>query len=334
MTRHVTLLTVKAVTREGGRWIEGYATTATQDRVGDVVLPEGARYQLPIPLLFAHKHDEPIGSVVEASVTKAGIRIRAKLTEGVARAEEVWKLIMDGALTAVSIGFQALKHTPLANGGLRFDEWSWHELSVVSVPANPEARISVAKCMAYTAGGQEPEAVSKWIPVAPRRNDEDELTAFYRRYDAAISVLPDHVTRAAHFTRAFEVEGFMEFHGVDGKPLARVRMLDGEASYPGQPVKAKQAKPRPAVSAGMSADERKLLLAVATLQKGFDERLAELEASSMRFRGYWKPGAIAKSGDCFTHNGSLHRASTETDDEPGKGSADWVVLARKGSDAK
>lgn len=150
-TRHVTLLTAKAYERDGERWIEGWATTGAKDRVGDIVSPEGAEFTLPIPLLFAHKHDEPIGSVVEATVTKAGIRIRAKLTAGVARAEEVWKLILDSALSAVSIGFQSLKQTPLPNGGYRFDSWSWHELSVVSVPANPEARISVAKCAAYAS---------------------------------------------------------------------------------------------------------------------------------------------------------------------------------------
>lgn len=148
---HQTFLAVKALEREDGRWIEGWATTGREDRVGDIVVPEGATYALPLPLLFAHKHDEPIGSVVRAEVTKAGIRIRAKLTEGVARAEEVWKLLQDGALTAVSIGFQALKHSALPSGGLRFDKWEWHELSVVSVPANPDARISVAKCVAVTA---------------------------------------------------------------------------------------------------------------------------------------------------------------------------------------
>lgn len=148
---HQTFLAVKALEREDGRWIEGWATTGREDRVGDIVVPEGATFALPLPLLFAHKHDEPIGSVVRAEVTKAGIRIRAKLTEGVARAEEVWKLLQDGALTAVSIGFQALKHSALPTGGLRFDKWEWHELSVVSVGANPDARISVAKCMAVAA---------------------------------------------------------------------------------------------------------------------------------------------------------------------------------------
>lgn len=166
---HQTFLAVKALEREDGRWIEGWATTGREDRVGDIVVPEGATYALPLPLLFAHKHDEPIGSVVRAEVTKAGIRIRAKLTEGVARAEEVWKLLQDGALTAVSIGFQALKHSALPSGGLRFDKWEWHELSVVSVPANPDARISVAKCMAVTA---------KEVPMpAPKRAQRRESSS-------------------------------------------------------------------------------------------------------------------------------------------------------------
>src|SRR5690606_34780907 len=166
MTRHVTYLNVKALGSGNNRIIEGWASTPREDRVGDVVVPDGARYELPLPLLFAHKHDEPIGSVISATVTKAGIRIRAKLTKGVARAEEVWKLIQDGALTAVSVGFQALKSTPMPNGGLRFDEWSWHELSIVSVPANPDAKIAVGKGVAYSSESR-PKSVRVPAPNPP-----------------------------------------------------------------------------------------------------------------------------------------------------------------------
>lgn len=176
-TNHQTFLAVKALEREDGRWIEGWATTGREDRVGDIVVPEGATFALPLPLLFAHKHDEPIGSVVRAEVTKAGIRIRAKLTEGVARAEEVWKLLQDGALTAVSIGFQALKHSALPTGGLRFDKWEWHELSVVSVPANPDARISVAKCMAVTAEKSTPPTQANPQTDGGRKMTRDAQTA-------------------------------------------------------------------------------------------------------------------------------------------------------------
>jgi HK97 family phage prohead protease len=164
-SQHQTLLAIKAVEIGDGRYIEGWATTPHEDRVGDVVDPEGATYKLPLPLLFAHKHEEPIGSVVQASVTKAGIRIRAKLTAGVTRSDEVWRLLQDGALHAVSIGFQVLKYSPLPQGGQRFEKWEWHELSVVSVPANPNARISVAKCAAVTA----PIPASEFPPAIDKR---------------------------------------------------------------------------------------------------------------------------------------------------------------------
>ena len=79
-----TYLTVKAAEQDGERWIEGWATTPSVDLVGDVVSPQGAVFSLPLPLLFAHRHDEPIGAVVRANASSAGIRIRARLTAGVA----------------------------------------------------------------------------------------------------------------------------------------------------------------------------------------------------------------------------------------------------------
>jgi len=165
--KRVTYLNVKALESGTDRIVEGWASTPREDRAGDVVVPEGASYELPLPLLFAHKHDEPIGSVISASVTKAGIRIRAKLTAGVARAEEVWNLIKDGALTAVSIGFLPIKSTPLANGGMRFDSWSWYELSVVSVPCNPDAKIAIGKGIAY-ADKHAPDRKESALPRLSR----------------------------------------------------------------------------------------------------------------------------------------------------------------------
>lgn len=145
---YATLLRIKAVESGGERFVEGFASTPQQDKVGDVVTPDGARYELPLPLLAFHDHAAPIGAVVSATVSKAGIRIRAKLTQGVNKADELWELIRDGAMS-LSIGFRPIKQTPLPAGGYRFDEWRWHELSVVSVPAGEGTRVSVAKCMAF-----------------------------------------------------------------------------------------------------------------------------------------------------------------------------------------
>ncbi|HET7375741.1 MAG TPA: hypothetical protein VFK30_03475, partial [Anaerolineae bacterium] len=46
---------------EDERIIEGVATTPTPDRVDDIVDPMGAKFNLPMPLLWQHRHDQPIG---------------------------------------------------------------------------------------------------------------------------------------------------------------------------------------------------------------------------------------------------------------------------------
>jgi len=163
MDKCVTYLHCKAAEQNGERWLTAWATTPRQDLVGDVVRPEGAQYRLPLPLLAFHKHDEPIGSVIEAHVTPAGIRVKARLTEGVQRAEEMWKLLCDRAINSVSIGFSVLKSTPLAGGGMQVDSWLWHELSCVTVPANPDAKISIGKSLAYASPEKAVQTPAKTV---------------------------------------------------------------------------------------------------------------------------------------------------------------------------
>lgn len=57
--------------------VEGVASTPTADRMGDVVEPMGAKFQTPMPLLWQHEHDKPVGHVTFAKPTKAGIPFKA-----------------------------------------------------------------------------------------------------------------------------------------------------------------------------------------------------------------------------------------------------------------
>src|ERR1044072_1432291 len=54
------VLEVKGL-NEGERSISGMATTPSTDRIGDIVASMGATFSLPIPLLWQHKHDQPVG---------------------------------------------------------------------------------------------------------------------------------------------------------------------------------------------------------------------------------------------------------------------------------
>lgn len=41
--------------------ITGTASTPTTDRMGDVVEPMGAKFKTPMPLLWQHESDKPVG---------------------------------------------------------------------------------------------------------------------------------------------------------------------------------------------------------------------------------------------------------------------------------
>lgn len=140
-------LVIKNVEEEA-RIIEGWATTPAPDRIGDIINPSGAKFALPLPLLFAHDHQKPIGRVESAKVEKAGIRFTARISKILEpgtlkdRVDEAWQSVKAGIINSVSIGFMPKKATPLQGGGMLFDEWDWFELSICTVPANPEALIT------------------------------------------------------------------------------------------------------------------------------------------------------------------------------------------------
>lgn len=152
MDRAYSILDVRAVS-ESERVIEGIASTPTPDRVGDIVEPMGAKFSTPMPLLWQHDHDKPVGWVEFAKPTKAGIPFRARIDAGEAddppalkdRLEEAWRSVKRRLVSAVSIGFRTLEYSVMDDGGWKFIEWEWLELSLVTIPANREATIHTVK---------------------------------------------------------------------------------------------------------------------------------------------------------------------------------------------
>lgn len=133
------------------RVIEGMASTPSPDRMGDIVDPMGAKFALPMPLLWQHQHDKPVGQVEFAKPTKAGIPFKARIAKvdepGTLkdRLDETWQSVKAGLVRAVSIGFRALEYKHIDKGGIHFSEWEWMELSLVTIPAQAEATITNIK---------------------------------------------------------------------------------------------------------------------------------------------------------------------------------------------
>lgn len=170
--RAFSLLRVKSADDEK-REIVGIATTPEVDRVGDIVEPLGMRYNVPMPLLLNHHHEQPVGQTYFQRATSEGIPFRATLPKvdepGVVkdRIDEAWHSLKHRLIGAVSVGFRVLPGgvEPLESGGLRFTKTECLELSLCSVPANPSAVITGIKSIdvqlraAY--GQARPSKVSK-----------------------------------------------------------------------------------------------------------------------------------------------------------------------------
>ena len=150
--RAYSLLTVKAVS-EDKRIIRGVATTPSPDRVGDIVEPMGVTFKNPLPLLWQHKHDKPVGTVKFRTPTEEGIEFEAELPvirePGVLkdRVDEAWQCVTAGLVTGVSIGFRPLEYSFLDEGGMRFTKTEVYELSLVTIPANAEATLQLVKSL-------------------------------------------------------------------------------------------------------------------------------------------------------------------------------------------
>ncbi|MBO9589074.1 phage major capsid protein [Devosia sp.] len=174
-SRAYSLLTVKSV-EEGKRIIRGVATSPTVDRVGDIVEPMGVTFKNPLPLLWQHMHDKPIGTVVFDEPTEEGITFTAELPiieEAGAlrdRIEEAWQSIKANLVRAVSIGFRAIEYAWIDDGGIRFIKTEVYELSAVTIPAQPDAVITSLKNL--DAAGLE--LIKKFDTNAPAASGRPE----------------------------------------------------------------------------------------------------------------------------------------------------------------
>lgn len=174
MNKAFVALEIKALD-DDARQIEGWATTIDEDRVGDVVVPRGAKFKLPIPFLLDHNHKEVVGEVEHAEVTDRGIKFRATIKKipepGPVKdlCDKAWQLVKNGLRRAVSIGFRPLEMEGLPTGGLKFTSWEWYELSAVGVPAQANAVITGTKSYSLEDGFVA-EAPSD--PETPEPQDE------------------------------------------------------------------------------------------------------------------------------------------------------------------
>ena len=127
------------------------------DLGGDLVLPGAFRKSLEkrgpkgVKLLYQHDPAEPIGVWHRIEEVAEGLKVSGRILPSVARGREVLALMREGALDGLSIGYHTVRARKDQKTGYRelieVDLW---EISVVTFPLHPGARISSVKGHALT----------------------------------------------------------------------------------------------------------------------------------------------------------------------------------------
>ena len=146
------LFEIKAVDEEK-RTFTGVASTPNQDRSKDIMIPKGAKFQLPMPLLFHHDMRQPIGHVTEAKVTEKGIEVTLHIPEIKEdgrlkeRVNEAYQSLKYDLVKGLSVGFIPNwdEAEMIKGGGIQFNSWEWYELSLVTIPCNRESETDFKK---------------------------------------------------------------------------------------------------------------------------------------------------------------------------------------------
>lgn len=130
--------------------IEGYASTSSEDRDNDIIMP-GAweasngldNYRKNPILLFNHNYNEPVGVTTELSTDSTGLKIKGRISS---HCGKIYHMVKAGVLKTFSVGFRIKDAEFLEDTfGLLIKDAELFEISVVSVPANQDATFSVSK---------------------------------------------------------------------------------------------------------------------------------------------------------------------------------------------
>lgn len=177
--------------------------------------PKGAEFSLPIPFLWRHNQNEPIGEVFAAEVRKDGIYVKAQVstvdTPGPLkdRVDMAWQAMTakPPLVRGLSIGWSPLEFIPVPGTPFtRFVKWIWGELSAVVVPMNVEATILAVKSLDQAESGRNTPAVVGTSTVvrvakdAPTMTTAEQIQSFENKRAANVAAMQTLMEKSAGST--------------------------------------------------------------------------------------------------------------------------------------
>lgn len=180
-------VTLEDVESDGA--FSGYASVFGKvDMAKDAVVSGAFRGSLrlkgpaSVRMLFQHDPNQPIGRWTEIREDARGLFVRGKLTPGVAKLQEVLRLMRAGALDGLSIGFRTVRaKKDLGTGVRRILEADLWEISIVTFPMLPEARIDRIKGLGPAGARRQRPDREHWLRDKPVSQGQAELADLFRR---------------------------------------------------------------------------------------------------------------------------------------------------------
>ncbi len=135
---------------EGGLEISGYASLfGDVDQGGDVVAAGAYAASLKalgaadrkIKMLWQHEPGQPIGVWDDVREDAKGLWVRGRILNSVEKGREAAALIEAGAIDGLSIGYRTVKATKNNKGQRLLSELELWEVSLVTFPMLPSARV-------------------------------------------------------------------------------------------------------------------------------------------------------------------------------------------------
>ncbi|MGQ4661337.1 HK97 family phage prohead protease [Lysobacter sp. F6437] len=171
---------------DAGRFSGYLAVFGNLDSYGDKIkrgafkatLKEFAARGRKVPILYQHKWDSPLGVFDVLKEDETGLYVEGQLlVNDVRQASEAHALMKAGAITGMSIGFESVAYKIDKDGNRELTEIKLWEGSIVTFPANDEARIDAVKS-ALDAGG---------LPTLPEFEKFLREAGFSKTQSAAIA---------------------------------------------------------------------------------------------------------------------------------------------------
>ena len=144
----------EALTVREGHRIEGYASLfGACDQGGDVVQKGAYARSLKglagagrnVKMLWQHDPAQPIGIWDEVREDGRGLMVKGRLLESVAKGREAAALLEAGAIDGLSIGYRTVRATKDDQGRRLLNEVELWEVSLVTFPMLPQARVDAHK---------------------------------------------------------------------------------------------------------------------------------------------------------------------------------------------